>query len=168
MRELGLDVGLIISQAINFGLLVGLLYVLLYRPVLAKLEERSRRIEKGVEDSERAERLMAEAALHYEGEMERARREAREAIESATRSAEEQRQEILGQAEEDARQLILRAREQAERETQEKQQERQIALHQEAIDLAIAAASRLLQEELDDEKHHELIRGFLSEVGELR
>jgi len=34
--------------------------------------------------------------------------------------------------------------------------------------LAIAIASRILQEELEEEKHHELIQQFLSEANQLK
>ena len=40
MEKLGINLGLLISQAINFGLLVALLYLLLYKPVLKMLDER--------------------------------------------------------------------------------------------------------------------------------
>ena len=163
MKELGLDVGLLISQAANFGLLLALLYFLLYKPLLHKLEERAERIKKGVDDAEQAKELLAETEVHYKGEVDRARREAHEIIDRATRSAEQQRQEILAQARQEAHEMILRAQQQAERETLE----RQIALRQQVIDLAISAASRLIHEELDEERHHQLIQEFLTNIGDL-
>lgn len=164
MRELGLDLGLLISQIVNFGLLALLLYVLLYKPVLGKLEERAARIKKGLEDAERAKELVAQAQARYEEELERARRDAREVIERATRSAEQQRQEILARARQEAHELILNAQQQAQHELQEQR----IALQHQMIDLAIAAAARILQEDLDDEKHHRLVAEFLVEAGQLK
>jgi len=160
LKQLGLDVGLLISQAVNFGLLLALLYFLLYKPLLHKLEERAERIKKGVDDAEQAKELLAEAETHYQDEIDRARHEAHEIIERATRSGEQQRQEMLAQARQEAHDLILRAQQQTQRETQE----RQIALRQQVVDLAISAASRLMQEELDKEKHHQLIQGFLADL----
>ena len=164
MRELGLDAGLLVSQAVNFGLLLALLYILLYKPVMAKLEERARRIKKGMADAERAEQLRAEAEVGYKEEMELARRDAHELIERATRAARQQREEILSQARQETHELVLRAQQQARHELEEGQ----VALRQHVVDLAIAASSRLLRESLDEQKHHRLIDEFLVEAGQLK
>lgn len=163
MKELGLDLGLLISQAVNFGLLLALLYVFLHKPILSKLEERAARIRKGVEDAEQAEQLLADAKARYETELGRAQHEAREVIERATRAAEQQRQEILAQARQEAHDLVLRAQQQARHELQQGQ----IALRQQVVDLAIAAASRVIEENLDQEKHRQLIREFLADADRL-
>ncbi|NLG51295.1 MAG: F0F1 ATP synthase subunit B [Chloroflexi bacterium] len=163
MNQLGIDVGLLISQAVNFGLLAVLLYFILYKPVLGKLEERAQRIKKGIEDAEQAEKLVQDAKAQYEQEMDRARREAHEVIERATRAAEQQRQEILAQARQEAHDMILRAQQQAQHELQEGQ----LAVQQRVIDLAISIASRILQEKLEEEKQHEMIQQFLSEASQL-
>ncbi len=163
MKQLGLDLGLFLSQIVNFGLLLGILYVLLYKPLLGKLEERAKKIKKGVDDAARADQLRADAEAFYQQEMDRARHEAHEVIERATLSAEQQRAEILAQARQEAHELILRAQQQVQREIQEGQTQ----LSQQVVDLAIAAASRVLQEDLDDEKHRRLIQDFLNEAKQL-
>ncbi len=164
MKEFGLDVGLLLSQMVNFGLLVFLLYILAYKPLLRKIEQRAARIKKGLDDAEHAEQMLAEAEEHYRSELQQARQDAREVVERATRSAEQQREEILAQARQEAHDLILRAQQQAQREIQEGQ----IALREQVVQLGIAIAERLLQEELDPEKHRRLIDAFLSEVEQLK
>jgi len=163
LKELGLDIGLLVSQAVNFALLVLLLDILLYKPIRNKLQERTERIRKGLEDAEAAEKASSEADLHYQQEIERSRREARDIIERATRAAEQQRQEILAQARGEAHELIVRAQHRANREIQEGQ----IALREQIIDLALAASGRLIQTNLDDPEHHRLISEFLGEVEQL-
>ena len=160
MAELGLDLGLLVSQIVNFALLLALLYLLLHKPILKVLRERARRIQAGLDDAERAAALIADAERHYRSEMERARRDARDIIEQATRTAEQQRQEILAQARRDAQDLALQAQRQAQRDIEGEQ----IAFHREVIELAMAATSRLLGEELDDPKHHALVRQFIDEL----
>lgn len=163
LKQLGLDLGLFLSQIVNFGLLLGILYVLLYKPILSKLEERAKKIKKGIDDAEQAEQLRADAGKFYQQEIERARREAHEIIERATLSAEQQRAEILSQARQEAHEMILRAQQQVQREIQEGQTQ----LSQQVVDLAIAAASRVVQENLDDDKHRRLIQEFLSEARQI-
>jgi F-type H+-transporting ATPase subunit b len=164
VKELGVDLGLLLSQIVNFGLLLALLYAFLYKPVLGKLEERARRIKKGLDDADQAQRLLAEANVRYQEELERARREAREIVERATRLGDQQRQEILAQARQEAHELISRAQQEAQRILQEEQ----AALQQQVIDLSIAVASRLLEKNLDPEKHHRLIEEFLAEADRLK
>jgi len=163
MEQLGLDLALFLSQAVNFGLLLLLLSLFLYKPVLGKLRERAARIAKGVEDAERAEELLAESQAHRDSEMEKARTEAHEVIERATRLAEQQRQEILAQARQEAHDIIQRAQQQARHEIQEGE----IALREQVIDLALAASSRLIEEDLDDAKHRDLVSEFVTELEEL-
>ena len=164
MRELGLDAGLLVSQAVNFGLLLALLYILLYKPVMAKLEERARRIKKGMADAERAEQLRAEAEVGYKEEMELARRDAHELIERATRAARQQREEILAQAKQEAHRIVVRAQEQARHELMGGQ----IALREQMVDLAVAAAARVIEREIDEKDHHRLIEEFLAAAGEMK
>ena len=163
MKELGVDLGLLISQVVNFGLLLLILSLVLFKPILRKLEERAARVRKGIQDSEEAERLRQEAEEHYQDEMEKSRLEARQVVERATRMAEQQRQEILAQARSDAHELLARAQEQAKRH----RQEREIEWRQQIVDLAIAAASRLLREDLDDDRHHALVHEFLTQTEQL-
>ena len=160
MGELGLDLGLLLSQAANFGLLVLILTLVLYKPVMNKLTERAERIRKGVEDADQAAELVEKAHARYEEQLAEARRQAREIIEQATRTGEQQRQEILAQARQDAQQIILRAQQQAARETVE----RRVALSQQVVDIAMASAARLLHENLSEAKHHEIIAEVLTQA----
>ena len=52
---------MLVSQAVNFGLLLLILYFVLYKPITKKLEERAERIKKGLEDAETSEKLLAES-----------------------------------------------------------------------------------------------------------
>jgi F-type H+-transporting ATPase subunit b len=157
---MGVDLGLLVSQIVNFGLLLLILYLALYKPVTRKLEERAQRIQKGLADAEASKALLADAEARGKEQVEQARREAREIIEQATLSAEQQRQEILTQARQEAHDLILRAQQQAQRELEQGR----VALQQEIIDLAIASASRVLEEELDGPKQRQLVEQFITQV----
>ena len=54
LEVFGVDWRLIVIQAINFALLLIILWYFLYRPVLRIIEERQVKIKKGVEDAEEA------------------------------------------------------------------------------------------------------------------
>ena len=52
MEALGINLGYLVSQIVNFTLLAVLLYFVAYKPILRMLDERSERIKKGLEDAE--------------------------------------------------------------------------------------------------------------------
>jgi len=160
VAELGLDLGLLLSQIANFGIVLLVLWLVLYKPVLRKLTERADRIKKGIADADEANRLLETTKAQVEQDLAAARHQAREIVEQATRSGEQQRQEILARAHTDAQEIVSRAREQALREAAEGR----VVWRQHVIDLAIASASSLLQTELDDARHRALIEGILDQA----
>lgn len=157
MKELGLDLGQLISQAVNFGLLALILSLALFKPMMAKLRERAARIQEGLDDAAQAELALGNAETRANEELDRARREAREIVEQATHRGEQQRQEILAAARQEAHELMDRAAHQAERD----EINLRASLRNEMIDLALAAASRLVERDLDDDKHRQLIDQFI-------
>ena len=161
MGELGLDPRLLLSQIVNFTLMVLILHRLLHKPLLAALEARAKRVEESLAKAKAADELLATMQQRYSDEIDRAQREAHDIIEQGTQAAEQQRQEILAAAREEAQQIITRAQTQAERELQLGE----IALRQEIVDLSIAAASQVIGQDLDEAEHRRLIEEFLAQVG---
>jgi F-type H+-transporting ATPase subunit b len=158
--ELGLDLRLLLSQAVNFGLMAFILYRLLNKPLLAALEARAKRVKDSIDRANQADQLLAEMKQRYASEIERAQRDAHQIVEQGTRAAEQQRQEILAAARDEAQQIITRAQAQAHRELELGE----VALRQEIVDLSIAAASQVIGHELDEPEHHRLIQEFLTQV----
>jgi len=76
-------------------------------------------------------------------------------------SGEEVRAEIEGKAREEAQAIIDRARVEIERERDAAIQ----VLRKESVNLALAAASRLLNENLDQEKDRHLVERYIDEIG---
>ncbi|NLT74550.1 MAG: F0F1 ATP synthase subunit B [Chloroflexi bacterium] len=160
MGQLGIDPRLLLSQAINFALMAFILYRLLHKPLLAALDARAKRVQESMAKAKEADLLLQQMQERYASEIERAHQEAHEIVEQGSRSAEQQRQEILAAARDEAQQIIARAQAQAQRELELGE----VALRQEIVDLSIAAASRVIGQELDESKHHRLIQDFLEQV----
>ena len=98
MEALGINLGYLISQIVNFTLLAVLLYFVAYKPILRMLDERSARIKQGLEDAEVASRRAAEMEQEFEQRLVEARKEGQEIIAQATQMSEKARQEILESA----------------------------------------------------------------------
>ena len=163
LDALGINLGYLISQIVNFTLLAVLLYFVAYKPVLRMLDERSARIQKGLEDAEVASRRAAEMEQEYEQRMVEARREGQEIIAQATQMSEKARQDILAQAREEARAQVERAREEIARERDQAMAE----LRQQVADLSLTISEKVLAETLDEEKQRRLIAQFLEQTEEI-
>lgn len=164
MEALGINLGYLISQIVNFTLLALLLYFVAYKPVLRMLDERSARISKGIQDAEQASRRAAEMEQEFERQMAEARREGQEIVAQATQASERAGQEILERAREESRTQIERAREEIARE-------RDLAmadLRRQVAELSLTISEKILGEALDEQSQHRLIAEFLEQTEELK
>lgn len=138
----GIDLSLIIAQAVNFAVLFFVLTYLLYRPVLRTLDERREKIAQGVKDAEDASVLLASADEKASEKLSRAESEAEGIVASAREEADSERSRLLREAEERAAQVALdaeaRAQETAARTLRES--EKEIAR------LAVLAAEKAMRE----------------------
>ncbi len=164
MKELGLNFESLLWQLIAFGLLVFLLYKLLYRPVLKMLDERAERIRQGMEDAAKAREMAAKAQEEFEKRILEARKEGQEIVAQATKMSEKLRQEILEQARAEAERLIQKER---ERMTQEREQA-MAELQAQVADLSVLVAQKVIGASLDESAQHKLIEDLLSEMGDLK
>ncbi len=164
MEKLGIQPNLLITQIVNFVLLIVLLRLFLYQPVRKMLNERAARIKKGMEDAEKAAQQAALAQEEFERRIAEAKQKGQEIIAQATQTGEKARKEILAKAEEEARQLREKARQELERD----RRQAMIELRQQVADLSIQITEKLLKETLDEDTQHRLIGQFLTEAGELK
>ena len=102
---------LFLSQVISFAIVAFLLTRFAYKPILAVLEERRRRIEEGLLNAEKIKKQLAEAEQRYADILAKANAEAQKMIdetrESSAHLAERKQQEAIAAAE----QIIAKARE---------------------------------------------------------
>jgi F-type H+-transporting ATPase subunit b len=164
LEALGINLGYLLSQIVNFTLLAVLLYFVAYKPILRMLDERSARIKKGLEDAEVASRRAAEMEQEFERRIAEARREGQDIIAQATQISEKARQEILDRAREEAQAQIQKAREEISRERDQAMSE----LRQQVADLSVTISERVLGATLDEQRQRQLIAEFLQETEELK
>ncbi len=157
MEKLGIDLGVLIAQLVNFFLLLALLTLVLYRPVTKMLRERSERIAKGLAEAELAEKRAAQAEADYQKRLEEARREAQAIVAQAREAAEKERQAILARAQAEAQELRSRAEEEIARE----RREAMVTLQGQVADLAIDAAGQVLGQAVDSAAHRRLVHDFV-------
>ena len=164
MEALGINLGYLISQIVNFTLLAVLLYFVAYKPILRMLDQRSTRIKQGLEDAELASRRAAEMEQEFEQRLAEARKEGQEIIAQATQMSEKARQEILVMAREEARAQVEKAKEEISRERELAMSE----LRQQVADLSLNISEKVIGESLDQQRQRELIAEFLEQTEELK
>jgi F-type H+-transporting ATPase subunit b len=154
------DPGLFIWTILTFLVLVGLLARFAWRPLMDALDRRQATIAKSLDDAQRArqelERLQRESAQM----MASARAEA-EAIVSRSRSdAEALREELKQKARAEAAAIVKNAERQIQLETARAVQQ----IRQEAVDLSVAIASKILRRQVSKEDNEGLIEETLKQV----
>jgi F-type H+-transporting ATPase subunit b len=156
----GVDVFKLAFQIINFLLLLWLLNRFLFKPLMARLDERKEKIEKGLEDAESAARDRELARAEREAAVDEARREAQAMIARANKIAEDSRTEILTQARAEAEKVTQRAREEINAEKEKAMAE----LRGTVANLALDAAGKLVRAEMSGATQKRLVDDFLKEV----
>jgi F-type H+-transporting ATPase subunit b len=164
LEALGINLGYLISQIVNFTLLAVLLYFVAYKPILRMLDERSARIKQGLDDAEQASRRAAEMEQEFEQRLAEARKEGQEIVAQATQMSEKARQEILETAREEARAQVEKAKEEISRERELAMSE----LRQQVADLSLNISEKVIGEALDQQRQRDLIAEFLEQTEELK
>jgi F-type H+-transporting ATPase subunit b len=160
LEALGLNLGYLLVQILNFSVLFVILRALVYKPVLGMLDKRRTTIAQGLEDARVAAEARANAEKEAQEIIAKAQAEAAEKVREATERAEGARGEILAQAEEEATKL----REGAVADATQERDRLLADMRGQVAALAMAAAQRLIGEALDEKRQHALIDEFFSGV----
>lgn len=148
-----------IWSAVNIIILFILLKIFLFKPINKIMDERTRSIQEDI-DSAKKSREEAEALKQeYAEDINEAKAEAQKIIMKAHEDAEAEKAVILQKSQEEVDQLVSDAN-----KAIESKRKRVLAQAQTQIaDLAIEAASKIIGENVDDEKNRRLVDEFLSE-----
>ncbi|MGA2112565.1 MAG: F0F1 ATP synthase subunit B [Anaerolineales bacterium] len=160
MQALGINLGYLLVQILNFLIMLVVLRKWVYPPLLKMLESRRQKITQSLQDA----RVVAEARANAEKEAAEvlavAQRQAAQRLKDATDRADAVMQEMR-----EATQRDLEDQRKAASEEAEAERNRILAdLRVEIAGLAIAAAQKLIGEALSEERQRELISNFFSGV----
>lgn len=138
----GISWKLLIAQAVNFGLLLLVLWHFLYKPLFRIISERQEKIAEGVRTAEEAEQKLKDAKSEGEAMVGEAAREAETLLSVARVTAEERGSEIVKAAEGRA----AAALKDAELKAQEAQRQALEGSKREIARAAMLAAEKILRE----------------------
>lgn len=159
MAALGINLPGLLTQIINFVVLLLILYWLLHKPILRMLDQRSQKIKESLEMAQRVKEEAARSQAEMAQQLNAARAEGQQLIAQAREVAERYREEELAKA----RQEIQAERARAEANIQRERDAAIEELRREFASLAITAAERVVERSLDPSAHRELIDKVLEE-----
>jgi F-type H+-transporting ATPase subunit b len=114
LHTFGIDWRLLLVNAVNFGLLLAGLTYFLYKPILAMLEERRKKVAEGVEAARVAQEKLSRIELDRQEALKSAGREADEIIAAARASGAQKGAALVEASERRAQAALAEAAKEAE------------------------------------------------------
>ncbi|WP_303836362.1 F0F1 ATP synthase subunit B [Ruminococcus flavefaciens] len=149
----------IFEAVANVLILFVLLRIFLFKPINKMKAERTRTIQDNLDSAEKAKTEAEELRQQYEDSISEAKEKANQIIMKAHEDAESERSAIIRKSQEEAEKIVADADKTIENERKRVLRQAQ----SEIADLAIEAASKIIGENVDDEKNRRLVDQFLSD-----
>ncbi|WP_297458875.1 F0F1 ATP synthase subunit B [Ferrovum sp.] len=148
------------GQAITFAILIWFTMKFVWPPVVAALDDRSKKIAEGLEAAERGRQDYAKAELRSQDALNEARARAAEII----ALSEKQAQAIVQQAHDAAVIEANRVKAQAQAEVEQEVMRARDSLRDRVADLAVSGAEKILRREIDAQAHADLLTAIQAEL----
>ena len=155
MAGLGINGGFLLAQILNFLVIFLVVALIAWKPLIRVLEARRERIAKGLEDARVAEQARANAERDAQKLIEQRRIEADKLVEEGQRRGEEEARAVIEAANREAETIRVRALQDAD----EKRTALLGEVRSQVVELAIAAAQRVIGDSLVDRDNARAIIG---------
>ena len=150
----------LIVQMIVFIVLVWFTMKFVWPMILGPMEERSRKIAAGLAAAEKGQEELAQARDRAEAVIREARERANQIIDQAQHRANELVEQAKGTATAEGRRLVEAAKQQIELEATHARE----ALRREVATIAIGAATKVLEREIDPRAHADLLNKLATQI----
>lgn len=153
-----INAGLMVWTVVIFTALLLTLWKFAWGPILSAVEAREEGIQNALDEArkrqEEAEKLLEE----HKAQLADARRQAQEILTEGRTAGDRLRKEMEGKAREESEAILERARSEIQREKEAAVDD----LRRESVELALAAASKLLHAKLDSEQDRKLVMEYVN------
>ncbi len=151
------DIGIQLASTIILFIVIRFL---LWKPITKILESRRDAIDKELNDAKEAKEQAVKLEEELLLEKKKAQAEIRDLISNAEKEANLRRDEIINQAKEEAKKRLTNLQDELAIEKANMQQD----IKKEIIDIAFAAAEKIVSKEVDKDKYLDVIDGILEEA----
>lgn len=152
----------LIAQIINFLILVAILAKVAYKPLVKVLAEREQRIASNLEAADQEKALAQQFKQEMETQLANARSQAQAIIDKAEKFAAAKRDEEVENTRAECAKMIKNAQEEIEREREKTMN----AMRSEVVALSIAAASKVMSENMSSEANSKIVEKFITQLDE--
>jgi len=143
-----------------FLVLLSVLIKFAFPPILGYANAREKRIQDTLDETRRQQEEAARLLEEQRKQLAQARNDAQQIIAEGKSAAEKVRQDLLNRAREEQEEIIARAKADIEAERARAVE----SVRREAVEVALAAASRLIEQRLDQEADRRLVNEYLAKV----
>ncbi|HSH08798.1 MAG TPA: F0F1 ATP synthase subunit B [Oceanipulchritudo sp.] len=159
-HQFGIDWKLILAQVINFGFVSFLLWRFAFKPVMATLEDRQRKIAEGLQYAEESKIQLAETEKRQAEVLREANTKAQEILHETRDKARQFEDKMKAETATQIEEIRKRAEAANELERQKMLQE----VRQEIARLVVLTSGKVLQRELGDEEKSRLDKAAAQEI----
>lgn len=161
---MSLQFNLMFWTLIIFGILYWILSRYAFGPITAAVEKREKALEEAIEGAKRDREAAAKLLEEHRAQLEGARGEAQKLIADGRALAEQMRADLLEQTRKEQQEMLERARRDIESE-----RDKAIGqMRREAVELALAGASKVIERNLDSAQNRQLVESYLSSLGTIK
>ena len=154
------QVNLMFWTLVIFVILFWILKKYAFPAVLGAVEAREKALAEAIEGAKRDREEAAKLLADHRAQIENARNEAQKFIAEARAISEKSKADMLEKTRQEQQEMLERAR----RDIGIERDKAILELRREAVDLAIAGASRVVEQNLDSDKNRKLVESFLSSL----
>ena len=158
------NTGLMFWTLLIFVILYFILSKFAFGPITAAVEAREKALEEAIEAAKRDRESAAKLLQEHQAQIDAARGEAQKIIADGRSVGEKLRADMVEHTRKEQQDMLDRARREIESE-----RDRAIAqLRKEAVDLALAGASKVIEQNLESQKNRQLVESYLASIGTLQ
>lgn len=147
---------------INIFILYLILKKILFKPVKNMIDSRQKEVDDMLKDAEDAKTNAEAMEAEYKEKLEAASVESEEIVKNAIRKAQLKEEEILKEADNAAAKKLERAEEQIAME----KKQALCDVKDEVADIALSIAAQVIERDVSEEEHKQLIDDFIDKLGE--
>lgn len=157
-------IALLLTNIVAFLIFFWVLRKYAWGPLLAMLDTRREKISSDFAAAEKELKDAEALRASFDAKIAEIKSLEREKMQEAVKQGEA----IAGELEASARDKAGQFLEKAESELEREVRTARLELRKKTVDMAIAAAEKIIQERLDDQKHRQLVEEFITRLGDSR
>lgn len=161
MDKLGLNIPVLVAQLVNFLILLAVLRIFVYPRIVGTLSQRSNKIKESLEQADKVRQQTYETEERIKAQLDGAREETQKILAQATQTGDKMKEEAKAEARKEAENIIARSREEIRLEREQAMSD----LRKEVVDIAILAAEKVIEKNLDEPTQRRLVQQVVEQSG---